>query len=173
MPTAEKEQFVQEITQKFQDAKAIYFTDYLGLDVEEINNLRSEFFKASVDYKVVKNRLTKLASKDAGYEEGLEELLTGPTAIAFANEDPVAPAKILTGFAKDHENLQIKGAYFEGERISSERLEAIAKLPSREELLQKLLGGLQSPMRTLVGMLSSPMRDLAYALVQLKQQKNQ
>lgn len=173
MPTAEKEQFVQDITQKFQDAKAIYFTDYLGLDVEEINNLRSEFFKASVDYKVVKNRLTKLASKDAGYEEGLEALLRGPTAIAFANEDPVAPAKILTGFAKDHEHLQIKGAYFEGERISSERLEAIAKLPSREELLQKLLGGLQSPMRTLVGMLSSPMRDLAYALVQLKEQKNQ
>ncbi len=173
MPTAEKEQFIQDITQKFQDAKAIYFTDYLGLDVEEINNLRGEFFKASVDYQVVKNRLTKIAGKEAGYDEEINDLLRGPTAIAFAKDNPVAPAKILTGFAKDHEKLQIKGAYFEGERISSERIEAIAKLPSREELLQKLLGGLQSPMRNLVSMLSSPMRNLAYALAQLKEQKNQ
>lgn len=173
MPTAEKEQLVKETTQKFQNAKAIYFTDFLGLDVEEINNLRSQFFKASVDYKVVKNRLTKLASKDAGYSDEMNDLLTGPTAIAFANEDPVAPAKIITDFAKDHENLTIKGAFFGGERISAEKLETIAKLPGREALLQNLLAGLQSPMRNLVNVLSSSMQKVVYALTQVKEQKNQ
>ena len=173
MPTAEKEQIVKDTSQKFQDASAIYFTDFLGLDVEEINNLRSEFFKASVDYQVVKNRLTKLAGKDAGYEDGLDELLTGPTAIAFANDDPVAPAKIISQFAKDHENLTIKGAFFEGERISAEKLDAIAKLPGQEELLQNLLAGLQSPMRNLVNVLSSSMQKMVFALTQVKEQKNQ
>ncbi|MBS1270939.1 MAG: 50S ribosomal protein L10 [Candidatus Marinimicrobia bacterium] len=172
MPTAVKEQFVTNLQEKFADSSGIYFTDFLGLDVEQVNNLRSQFFKASVEYKVVKNRLTKLSAREAGYDN-VDDLLTGPTAIAFTNDDPVAPAKILTDFAKENEKLSLKGCIFEGERIELERINTIANLPSHEELLQKLLAGLQSPMRNLVSTLNAPMQNLTFALTQLKEQKNQ
>lgn len=170
MPTPEKERFVEEIAESFKEAKGIYFTDYLGLDVEQINDLRSKFFKADIEYKVVKNRLTKISAKEAGYDE-LGDLLSGPTAIAFSKEDPVAPAKILTDFSKENEDLALKGCIFEGQRIEMERIKAIASLPSREELLQKLLGGLQSPMRNFVSIVSAPMQKLLLALAQVRDQK--
>jgi len=169
MPTPQKEEFVQEFTEKFSNAKGIYFTDYLGLDVEQINNLRSQFFKESVDYKVVKNRLAKISAKEAGFDD-VDDLLSGPTAIAFS-DDPVAPAKILTEFQKENEALDLKGCLFEGEQISIDRIQAIADLPSREELLQKLLGGLQSPMQNLAGVLSATMQKMVMVLQQIKDQK--
>ncbi len=170
MPTPDKEQFVEEIAEKFSKAKGIYFTDYLGLDVEQINALRSQFFNQSVDYKVVKNRLTKISAKEAGYEDA-DDLLSGPTAIAFANDDPVAPAKIITEFQKENEQLALKGCYFEGQKIGLDRISEIAALPSREELLQKLLNGLQSPMRKFARTLASPMQNLVRMLTQIKEQK--
>ena len=169
MPTPEKERFVEEIKGKFEEAKGIYFTDYLGLSVEQINDLRGKFFQEDVEYKVVKNRLTKISAKEAGYE-GLDDLLAGPTAIAFS-DDPVAPAKILTEFSKEHDKLSLKGFVFEGERLSAERIKAIAELPGREELLQKLMGGLQSPMRNLASILSAPMQNIVFALMQVRDQK--
>ncbi|MCF7803254.1 MAG: 50S ribosomal protein L10 [Candidatus Marinimicrobia bacterium] len=172
MPSAEKEQFVAEIQEKFAESSGIYFTDFLGLNVEQVNDLRSKFFEASVEYKVVKNRLTKISAKEAGYDN-VDDLLTGPTAIAFTKDDPVAPAKILTDFAKENEQISLKGGIFEGERIELDRMNAIANLPSHEELLQKLLGGLQSPMRNLVSTLNASMQNLTFALAQLKEQKNQ
>jgi len=172
MATAEKEQFVKELQEKFTESSGIYFTDFLGLDVAQVNDLRSQFFKASVDYKVVKNRLTKLSAKEAGYEN-VDDLLEGPTAIAFTSDDPVAPAKILTDFAEENEALSLKGCIFEGERIELDRINAIANLPSYEALLQKILAGLQSPMRSLVNTLNAPMQNLTFALAQLKEQKNQ
>ncbi len=170
MPTPEKEQFVEEIAEKFNKAKGIYFTDYLGLDVEQINELRSQFFNQSVEYKVVKNRLTKISAKEAGYEDA-DDLLSGPTAIAFANDDPVAPAKIITEFRKENEQLALKGCYFEGQKIGLDRISEIAKLPSREELLQQLLSGLQSPMRNFASTLAAPMQNLMRVLNQVQDQK--
>lgn len=172
MPTQVKEEFVQEITDKFEGASGIYFTDYLGLNVAQMNKLRSRFFEASVEYKVVKNRLTKISAKDAGYED-VDDLLSGPTAIAFAQDDPVAPAKIITEFRKENEQLELKGCIFEGEKIGLDRIEAIANLPSREQLLQKLMAGLQFPMRKLASTLASPMQKLVMVLAQIKEQKTE
>jgi len=172
MPTPEKEQFVEEMAQKFEDASGIYFTDYLGLSVDQMNALRSQFFDAAVDYKVVKNRLTKISAKQAGYED-MGDLLTGPTAIAFTDDDPVAPAKILTEFSEENDSLELKGCIFEGQRLGIDRIKAIAQLPSREELLQKFLGSVQSPMRNMVNILSSPMQNLVNALGQVKEQKSE
>ncbi len=171
MPTPEKEQFVEEFAEKFNTSKGIYFTDYLGLDVEQMNDLRSQFFKASVDYKVVKNRLTKISAEQAGYDD-MGDLLSGPTAIAFAKDDPVAPAKILTEFTKENEQLALKGCLFEGQLFGLERIKEIAELPGHEELLQRLMAGLQSPMRDFASALASPMQKLVTALNQLKEQKD-
>lgn len=172
MPTPEKEQFVKELQEKFAEASGIYFTDFLGLDVGQVNDLRSQFFKESVEYRVVKNRLTKISASEAGYDN-VDDLLNGPTAIAFTKDDPVAPAKILTEFAKENDALALKGCIFEGERIELDRIEAIANLPSHEELLQKFMAGLQSPMRKLASTLNASMQNLTHALAQLKEQKNQ
>lgn len=172
MPTPEKTQFVEELEKKFEESKGIYFTDFLGLTVEQMNDLRGRFFNASVEYKVVKNRLTRISASQAGYED-MGDLLSGPTAIAFTSGDPVAPAKILTDFAEENGSLALKGCIFEGERLSKERIEAIAKLPSRNELIQKFLGSVQSPMRNMVNILSSPMQNLVTALGQIREQKSE
>jgi large subunit ribosomal protein L10 len=141
-----KKQIVAEIAEKFRASKSTVIVDYRGLNVAEITELRKRLREAGVEFKVYKNTLTRRALAEVGLE-GLNDVFTGPNAIAFSNEDVVAPAKILSEFAKEHEALEIKAGVIEGNIATIEEINALAKLPSREGLLSMLLSVLQAPIR--------------------------
>jgi len=141
-----KKQVVAEIADKFRASKSTIIVDYRGLNVAEVTELRKQLREAGIEFKVYKNTLTRRALAEVGLE-GLDEVLTGPNAIAFSNEDVVAPAKILNDFAKKHEALEIKAGVIEGNVATLEEVKALANLPSREGLLSMLLSVLQAPIR--------------------------
>ncbi|MGO2083655.1 50S ribosomal protein L10 [Vagococcus sp.] len=141
-----KAQEVDVITEKFKAAASVVVVDYRGLTVDEVTSLRKQLRDANVEMKVIKNGILRRAAKNAGLE-GLGDVFVGPTAVAFSNEDVVAPAKIMNDFAKDAEALEIKGGVIEGEVSSVEEIVALAKLPNREGLLSMLLSVLQAPVR--------------------------
>ncbi|MCP1121940.1 50S ribosomal protein L10 [Bacillus sp. AFS018417] len=143
-----KQQVVTEIAEKLRDSKSTIVVDYRGLTVSEATELRKNLREAGVEFKVYKNSLTRRAAESAEMAE-LNEFLTGPNAIAFSNEDVIAPAKVLNDFAKNHEALEIKAGVIEGKLVSLDEVKAIATLPSREGLLSMLLSVLQAPMRGL------------------------
>lgn len=144
----QKKQLVTEIADKFKSSKSTIVVDYCGLTVSEVTELRKQLREAGVEFKVYKNSMTRRAA-DAVELSELNEALTGPNAIAFSNEDVVAPAKILNDFAKKHEALEIKAGVVEGNIVSVEEVKALAELPSREGLLSMLLSVLQAPIRNL------------------------
>lgn len=141
-----KKQIVSEITEKLQASKATILVDYRGLDVAAVTELRKQLREAGVDFKVYKNTLVRRATAEVDMTE-LDEQLVGPTAIAFSNEDVVAPAKVLSEFAKENEALEIKTGVIEGRVVSLDEIKELAALPSREGLLSMLLSVLQAPMR--------------------------
>jgi large subunit ribosomal protein L10 len=144
----QKKQIVEEIAEKFKASKSTVVVDYRGLTVSEVTELRKQLREAGIDFKVYKNTLTRRATEVAELS-GLNESLTGPNAIAFSNDDIIAPAKILNDFAKKHEALEIKAGVIEGNIASVEEIKALATLPSREGLLSMLLSVLQAPIRNL------------------------
>ena len=143
---AKKETLVQAAAEKFESAASVVIVDYRGLTVEEVTNLRKQLRDAGVEMKVIKNSILSRAAKKVGLD-GLDEVFTGPTAVAFSNDDVVAPAKIIDEFAKDAKALEIKGGVIEGKVSSVEQITALAKLPNREGLLSMLLSVLQAPVR--------------------------
>ncbi|HZJ57232.1 MAG TPA: 50S ribosomal protein L10 [Clostridia bacterium] len=161
---------VQELKEKFTKSSSAILVDYKGLNVQEVTELRGNFREAGVDYKVYKNTLTEIAAKEMGLE-GLIPYLEGPTAIAFSEEDPVAPAKILTEAIRKYRKIEFKGGVVDGKVIDIDGVKALAELPSREELIAKLLGSINAPIANLVGVLSGPVRALAFALNAIKEQK--
>ena len=130
---------VEEVKQRLSGSVATLLTHYRGLSVTELAELRATLREANADYRVIKNTLTRRAVTDAGME-GLVEYLEGPTAMVFCNEDPVAPAKALKAFAKDHPELVIRGGYLDGEVLDETAAIKLADLASREELLAQLAG---------------------------------
>ncbi|MGX5389593.1 50S ribosomal protein L10 [Bacillus thuringiensis] len=143
-----KQQVVTEIADKLRASKSTIVVDYRGLTVSEATELRKQLREAGVEFKVYKNSLTRRAAESAEMAE-LNEFLTGPNAIAFSNEDVVAPAKVLNDFATKHEALEIKAGVIEGKLVTLDEVKAIATLPSREGLLSMLLSVLQAPIRNL------------------------
>ncbi|MDP4169281.1 MAG: 50S ribosomal protein L10 [Bacillota bacterium] len=143
-----KKQIVDEIAEKFKASKSTVVVDYRGLTVGQVTELRKQLREAGIDFKVYKNSMSRRAA-DAAELSGLNGALTGPNAIAFSNEDVVAPAKILNDFAKKNEALEIKAGVVEGNIVSVEEIKALADLPSREGLLSMLLSVLQAPIRNL------------------------
>lgn len=143
-----KKQTVEEIAQNFKESDAAVVVDYRGLDVAEITALRKELRDNDITYKVYKNTLARRALEDVELTE-LSDLLVGPTAIAFGKEDVVAPAKILYGFAKDHDALEVKGGVIDGKVTPVEDLEELSKLPDYNGLVSMLLSVLQAPIRNL------------------------
>lgn len=141
-----KGKIVSQVVDQFKSAKAVIIVDYRGLTVEEDTLLRSELRQADVHYEVIKNTYLRRAADETGYE-GLDDLFKGPTAVAFSNEDIIAPAKILANFAKKAEALQIKGGCIDGKVSSVEEINQLATMPSREGLLSMLLSVLQAPVR--------------------------
>ncbi|GBF77022.1 50S ribosomal protein L10 [Paenibacillus sp. 598K] len=143
---ASKQQAVDEIVVKLRESSSTVIADYRGLNVAQVTQLRKELREAGIEFQVLKNSLLRRATEKAELN-GLDEVLTGPTAIAFSGEDAVAPAKILNTFAKKNDALKLKGGIVEGQVVSVDEIKALADLPSREGLLSMLLSVLQAPMR--------------------------
>lgn len=167
-----KQLVVNEISDKMQSAVSAVLTDYRGLNVAEATKLRKELRDAGVEYKVLKNTLTKLAADKVGLE-GLKKDLVGPTAIAFSYEDPVAPARILTKFAKEHKKLVLKSGVVEGKVIDLAGITALAELPSREVLIAQVLAGFQAPISGFVNVMQGNIRNFACVINAIKEQKEQ
>jgi large subunit ribosomal protein L10 len=172
MARPEKVAVVEELSQKLADSQLTVLTDYRGLNVKDITELRKKLREAGIEYKVVKNTLATLAARKQELEE-LESHLEGPTAIAFSFEDPVAPAKILSDFAKDHKQLELKVGVLEGQIIDADEIGNLAKLPSREVLLGMLLGAMQGPIGGFARVLAGPITGFARVLDQIREQKEQ
>jgi len=165
-----KEQIVSELSEKLAVAKATFLADYRGLNVEQVDKLRGELRGAGVEYRVVKNTLLRLAAKGTG-SECLSDHLAGPTAIAIAGTDPVAPAKILSEFAKANKNFEVKVGALNGDLLNLAQIEALAELPSREVLLAKVLGSLNAPASNFVGVLAAIPRSLVTVLAAIQEKK--
>ncbi len=170
MNRTEKEQIVQELSQRLQEASAAFLADYRGINVDQATQLRRELTAAGVEYRVVKNNLLKLAAQGTP-AESLQDYCAGPTAIAFAGADPVAPAKILTKFAKDVEKFELKAAVLSGKSITVAEIGALANMPSREELIAKALGSMNAPVTNFVGTLAAIPRSLVQVLNAIAQSK--
>ncbi|MHB1419792.1 MAG: 50S ribosomal protein L10 [Bacillota bacterium] len=165
-----KQETVQEIRQHLESSIAATLADYRGLSVAETTKLRTQLRESGVEFKVTKNTLTRRAANELGLQE-LDSYLEGPTAIAFSPKDPVVAAKILTEFARTHKALELKGGVLEGKVISLEDVKILAALPPREELLARVLGGLQSPMVGFASVLNGPLRKLVYVLDAIRKEK--
>ncbi len=167
-----KEDVLQELKNKMTQASSMVMVDYRGLTVAEMTVLRKELRQSGSEFLVSKNTLSLKAAKEAGIE-GLDDLFEGPIAISYGYEDLVAPAKVLSNFAKDHKALEIKGGYLEGKVLNLEDVKDLASLPSREVLLGKVLGAMQSPMYGFAGCLSGVLRNFVYALEAVRKQKEE
>jgi large subunit ribosomal protein L10 len=146
-----KKGVVAEIAEKLQKSASCVVVDYKGLKVEEVTELRNKFREAGIDYKVYKNTLVRRAAAEVGNMAQFDDVnLVGTNAIAFGYEDPVAPAKIVNDFAKTHPKLELKMGFVEGEFYDAENIKKLAEIPSRDELIAKLLGSLKAPVSNFV-----------------------
>ena len=150
----------------YQGSPNSYFKQLPNLSYPSLANERNSAY----DYQVVKNRLAKRAAAEAGIS-GLDEHLIGPTAIAFSTEDPIAPAKILQDFADEDDTFSIKTGFMDGRVLSPDEIKALSKLPSREELLGKVLGSVQSPMYGLAGVLNGLLRNLVGVVAAIEEKQ--
>jgi large subunit ribosomal protein L10 len=168
MKRAEKEQLVSELRDKLQGAKSLYYTDFTGLNVKRMTELRRRLKRAGVEYVVIKNTLALRAVNESGL---VGERLRGPTGLVFG-ADPVAAAKVLTDFAREFEQKpSVKGGMLEGKSVDAAQVKQLVSLPSREQMLADLGAGLQSPMAAFVGALNGLLYMFAGALDALKSQR--
>ena len=163
---------VEEMKEKMQSAQGAVFVGFTGLTVADVTKLRRKFREGGVDYKVIKNTLTRIAADELGYN-ALDEVLEGPTAIAYSTEDAVAPAKILKEFIKETktEALSVKAGIVDVQVIDAAAVDALASLPSREELLAKLVGSMQAPISGFVNVLQGNIRNMVYVLDAVRAKK--
>ncbi len=162
MPKPKKVETVASVRAKLASAKSIVVTDYRGLTVAEMTDLRNKLRAENVEYRIIKNRLAKLALKESGMDT-LDEYLKGTTAIAFGLKDPVSPAKVLAEFAKTNEKLKLIGGLMDGARLDKSGIESLSKLPSRDVLLSRMLGSLTSPIQKLAYGLHQTVAKVVYA----------
>jgi large subunit ribosomal protein L10 len=166
----QKKEIVKDLSEKVKAAQSFILADYRGLTVEQDTEMRNALRAAGVEYRVVKNRLTSLAMKENGYEE-LESFLNGPTSMAMSTTDVVAPAKVLSEFAKKYEALELKVGVVEGKVIDLNGIKALAELPSREVLIAKVLGGFNAPISGFANVLNANLKGLVVALNAIAEQK--
>ena len=170
MPNAKNIKKVDELTEKLERAKGVYLTDYIGLNVQDITDLRREFYENDVEYLVTKNTLLKIAANNSNLND-LDSVLNGSTAVAFSYEDPTSPARVIKKFTKDNELPKVKGIVIDGELIDGSEFDRIANLPTKEESIAKFAALLQSPLLKLIWALKSPMSDMTNMLNNLKEKE--
>ena len=165
-----KEKMLEEVTAELKKAELVIISDYRGLNVKAINDLRGKLRNEQCRYKITKNTMNRLACRQAGVES-LEPLFEGPTAIAYSSADPVAAAKVFNEFAKENEALVVKGGLLSGQVLDAAGVKALGDIPPREVLLAQVVGGFQAPIAGLVGALSGTLRSLVYTVDAVRQQK--
>lgn len=165
MPTQEKVEVIEDLKERLDGVKTVMLTEYRGLTVQQLSELRKQLRAVRAEYKVVKNRLARLAGADLGVE-ALRPYLKGPTALVIAKDDPVAVAKTLTTFARTHQALAIKAGVVDGQLVAAEGIKALSELPSKEALRAQIVGLIQGPLAQLVGLLAAPQREIAYVLAE-------
>ena len=171
MPSLKNIEQVKRLSESFEKAKAIYFTEYHGLNVKEVTKLRSMFFKENIDFKVAKNTLIKIVLEDSKIND-LDKLLSGSTAIAIAYDEPVSPAKIIKKFSESSDLPRVKGILFDGEYFEGDHYKKFADLPSKVELVTKFAMMINSPMSKFATTINAPMSNLVGVLNSLKQTKS-
>jgi large subunit ribosomal protein L10 len=149
----ERTQIVESLRKQFEEVQGGVLADFRGLNVEQISDLRRRFREVGAKFKVVKNTLTRIAVKDTSYEN-LQDILVGPTGVAFGHEDPLATAKVAVEFAKDNEALEVKGGFLEGSVLTFDQLVELSKIPGKEALLAQVLSVFNSPGQKFLGVLN-------------------
>jgi large subunit ribosomal protein L10 len=167
----EKKQVVSELQGKFEKAKGVIFTDFRGLNVEEIMGLRNSLRSSDIEYRVVKNTLAKRAAEGTSVDIA-KDVFSGPIGIAVSYDDPVVLAKKVLEFNKSNKKLEVRGAVIEGSSCSPEQLNSIAALPPREVQLSMIVGAIQAPVSKLARLLNSTVAQFAYAMEALKNNKS-
>lgn len=170
MPTATKEALVAEIKDRFNASEAVIMVDYRGLSVKQMQTLRVQVRESGGEVKIYKNSLTEIAVRELALPS-MDEYLAGPTAFVFVEGDAVAPAKALTAFAKENQALEIKGGFVQNQVVDAGGVKTIAALPSREELIAKLLGTMLNPLTGTVRVLSGPARAFVTVVDAIAKQK--
>ncbi|MEQ8237277.1 MAG: 50S ribosomal protein L10 [Syntrophomonadaceae bacterium] len=166
----EKQQVVQEIKQKLDAATLVICTDYRGLNVEQITELRNKLRVPGVEYKVLKNTMFRFALQQSGFGD-IAQQITGPNAVVFSQEDPVGPAKTIFEFAKTNKELEIKLGILQGQMIDADKIKDLAQLPPREILLGQVVGTMQAPITSFVRVLNANLTGLVRALDGIREQK--
>ena len=166
MPRPEKVQAVADIKDRIEGAKAVFLAEYAGLSVQDQQTLRRSLKQSGAEFRVVKMSLARLAAADLDIDS-LDDLLLGPTGLAFADDDAVTAAKALRDFAKEHDVFTIKGGLLGREFLTPERINELAEIESREVLLSKMVGAMQAPLVNLAGLMSAIPGGLATAMLQL------
>lgn len=169
MPTPQKEKVVAEYTEKFSRASSVLLADFSGMDVATVTELRSQFRNNNVEYKVLKNTLAKIALNNNDITN-LDDYLKGVNGFAISYEDPTAAARVISSF-KSKDKLKLRACLFEGSLFGPDKVDAIAKLPTRSELLATLLSTLQAPMAKLAAVLSASMQNMVGVLEAVKEEK--
>ncbi len=171
MPNIDQKKLVVEnLEQKLENAKLIVFTDYRGLTVEEMNELRNRLRIAGVEFKVVKNTMVEFALKNKGHADVIP-YITGPNAVLFSAEEPVAPLKIIYEFMKQTKKMEVKVGILDDKLITSDQVKALSDLPSKEVLIAQVLGTMQAPITSFVYVLNANLTGLVRALDQIRSQK--
>lgn len=165
-----KKDIVSDIENKIKDAESVIFVDYRGLSVLEVSELRNNFRGAGVEYRVMKNTMIQRAVDNLGIA-GLEDVLKGPTAVAFGAKDPVAPAKIMSDFIKKAKKTEIKGGILAGRALDPAGVKELADLPSKEQLLAKMMGSLNAPVTGFVMVLSGVLSKFVRTLEAVRVEK--
>lgn len=172
MKKKEKEELVQYLRKRFEESEVLIISDYRGLNVEDISSLRQTLQENDVEFKVVKNTLLDIAARDTDMAV-ISDALKGPTAMVLHASDASIPARILAGFAKQHEAVKIKGGVISGKFYNAGQIESVGKLPGRETLMAMLAGALQSGPSRLLGVVSALPQKMAGALAALKEAREQ
>jgi len=167
----EKSEIISEIKELLESSSAIYLTDYSGINVEDISNIRNQFRTEGVRYKVFKNTLVKRALDEAGKYEKIADHLVGMTGFAFASSNPLAPAKIINKYFGDKEKLALKACYVEGDYFEGSQLKTLATLPTKNELIASILGSINAPVSGIVGTINAVIRDLVSVVDQISQKQ--
>jgi large subunit ribosomal protein L10 len=165
VPTPAKAEAIETLKARLAGARSAVLTEYRGLSVQQISELRRQLKAAAAEYRVVKNRLARIAV-DGSPLAALQQHLTGPTGLVIVRRDPVAVAKALTAFARTNPALTVKIGVIEGQVLEPKDLRAVADLPPRDALRGQLVGALQGPLAQLVGLLTAPQRELVYILAE-------
>lgn len=166
----EKKAVVEELTQKLKEARAIFVTDYKGIPVAQLTELRRRLRAAESSFKVSKNTLTRIAAHEAGVAD-LVPMLEGQIALTFSFGDPASAAKVLNEFTREFKMLEIKGGILQGRPLTSDQVKALAELPPYEVMIARVVGGIKAPLYGLVGVLSGPIRNLVYVLKAIEEKK--